>query len=278
VSVALPEFRADQVLVTSDDRGAARFGVHFEYQTRPDRSVLLEWCLKSVALNRQLRFPVFLVALFLQRGDRATFPSSYMLREGPLLFRFRFNAVRLWEHTELLRSGELPELAPLLFLCEDSPGEEVIRKERELIRSASVEPTLRSDLIAVTYAIGTRWFLRGVLNALFKEEMPLLKDAGIISDWLEEARTQAIAEGLAAGMAEGLIEGRVEGRVEGRLEGLAEGRAIEARRLTLRLPRNRFGELPAEVVQQIVQSAPEACEALVDRAARAKSLSELFLS
>jgi len=242
VSVVLPEFRADQVFLIGATDDPERWGVHFEYQAQPDVRLLSGWALKNAALNRQLHVPVFLIAIYVQKGDRAHFFDSYTLTKAGLINEYRFNAVRLWEHGDRIRA-ELPELAPLLVLCEERPTEATIREEIALIRASAAPGEVRADLLSVAYMVGTRFFLRSVLNALFAEELPMLKDAGIIGDWIEE--------------------------------GEARGRAEATRRLTLRLLRSRFGDLPSALVERIAQAEPEWCEELVERAMQSESLDEL---
>src|SRR5690349_19352561 len=54
VSVVLPEFRADQLLLIGDPPDPSRWGVHFEYQTHPNVGLLGSWLFKNSAFNRQL--------------------------------------------------------------------------------------------------------------------------------------------------------------------------------------------------------------------------------
>src|SRR4051794_34096611 len=65
VSINLPEYRADQVLII--ERPGVRWGWHLEYQLRPDRQKLLTWLFKNLALNQQLEIPVVLSVLYLTR-------------------------------------------------------------------------------------------------------------------------------------------------------------------------------------------------------------------
>ena len=75
--------------------------------------------------------------------------------------------------------GELPELAPLLVLCEDKPADELVREEVEIIRSVA-PPEERNELLAVAYMLGTRYLLREVLDVIFKEELQAMGDLGIM--------------------------------------------------------------------------------------------------
>lgn len=66
---------------------------------------------------------------------------------------------------------ELRELAPLLVLCEDTPTEQTLREERRLILEAPVSSPERADLLAVAVTVGSRFFARDLLFALFREEL-----------------------------------------------------------------------------------------------------------
>lgn len=44
-----------------------------------------------------------------------------------------FTAIRLWEHADRIRSGELIELAPLLLLGEESPTEQSVRESDHFV-------------------------------------------------------------------------------------------------------------------------------------------------
>jgi hypothetical protein len=149
VSVILPEFRADDVLLIGPPGDPDRWGVHFEYQAQPDARQLRKWWLKNAALNEQLDLPVFLVILYVERGDRRGFPDSYTEEKGSLVNSHQFTRLLLWEHAERIRSGELAELAPLLVLCEDSPTEATLQEELGVIRSLEVPESVRADLLAV---------------------------------------------------------------------------------------------------------------------------------
>jgi hypothetical protein len=241
VTINLPEYRADQVLLIGEASDPERWGMHLEFQLEPSREVLPGWFYKNAALTRQLGLPVLLTAVYLTRGRYARFPAAYVVRRGNLENRFVFDRIRLWEHAERIRSGELQELAPLLVLCENNPTEATLREERELILRLPAAPQLRSDLLAVAVMVGTRYFSREVLLRLFREEMQMLKEASVIQDWLDEAE------------------------------------AGGARRLVLRLLRERFGELPPGVVRRVEEESAAWCEDLAVRIFAANSLRELGL-
>src|SRR5438105_2582141 len=100
VSVNLPEFRADQVLLVGAEDDPERWAMHLEFQLDPDRRVLPDWFLKNAALTKQLGLPVILTVLYLRRGRYARFPAAYIVRRGRLKNRYEFDTIRLWEHAE----------------------------------------------------------------------------------------------------------------------------------------------------------------------------------
>jgi hypothetical protein len=256
-AINLPEHTADHLFRIGADDDPARWALHLEYQLQPDPRVLPDWFYKNAALNKALEIPVVLMAVYLTRGDRATFPASYTVQGGPLQNRYLFETIRLWEHAERIRGGDLPELAPLLVLCEDEPTEATLRQERELILSLDVARPVRADLLAVAITVGTRFFARELLEAIFREEMEMLKEAGFIEEWIQEG----VARGEAVGEA----------------RGEARGRLREARRFLLRQLEGRFGELPPAVVARVEQAEVAECEAWGLRLLQATTLEEMAL-
>ncbi|MCC2669659.1 MAG: hypothetical protein K0Q72_2130, partial [Armatimonadetes bacterium] len=199
----------------------------------------------------QLGLPVVLLAVYLEKGRRASFPQEYSASVAGLSSSFRFPSLRLWEHADRIRTGELWPLAPLLVLCEDDPGERTLREEVALINGAGVGPDEQAELLAVALRVASRRLSRSLVEAIFREELPMVRGASIIDDW--------IAEGEARGQALGETRGRV----------------AEARRLTRQALTIRFGELPEALAARIEQADADACEALFLRAVVAKSLEEL---
>jgi hypothetical protein len=135
VSINLPEFRADGVLPVGRPGDPGAGALYFEWQWEPDTRELPDWFLKCAGLTAQLHRPVVLVVVYLHRGDRATFPDAYRPVVAGVLNHYGFATIRLWEHGERIRRGDLPELAPLLVLCEAEPDAAILEEERKLILS-----------------------------------------------------------------------------------------------------------------------------------------------
>lgn len=250
-AINLPEYRADHVLILGaagdEDRGA----LHFEHQLRPDPDKIPGWELKRCALRAHLNMPVVLVVLYLEKGDRATFPNRSTDTLCGLRNEFEFASIRLWEHADRIRDGDLWELAPLLVLCEDNPGEDTIRTELRIIQNSGADDATQAYLLAVALRVGGRRLPRPLLEAIFRKELPMVKGATIIDDWIQE--------GEARGEARGETRGRTE----------------EARRMLLTVLRARFGELPDAMASQIQAADAEWCEALLLQTMRVESLAEL---
>jgi predicted transposase YdaD len=252
-AVNLPELRADHVFIFGEHGDPECRGLYLEYQLQPDPRVVPDWFAKCGALVKQLDVPVVLLAIYLERGARATFPDSYSTSLGNLRNSFGFEVVRLWEHAERIRSGDLWDLAPLLVLCEDSPTEQTVRREVELIRDSGAPEEVQADLLALALRVAARDFSRGALEAIFRKELPMVQGASSIDDWIEE------------------------GRMEGRMEGREQGRTEAARTIALRILRTRFGELPPALVERVEGADAAWCEALVERAVEVESLDDLDL-
>ena len=256
-AVNVAEHRADTVLLLGAEDDPDRWGWHLEYQLEPDPRVISGWLLKNAIFNSGLGLPVVLTVLYLTRGDRATFPDRIWVRGGGRANDHGFDTLRLWEHAELIASGALPELAPLLALCEANPGPATLQREREMILGLDAPQAVKSDLLAVALMVGLRFFDRGVLESVFREELLMLKEVEFIHELFADEIADAGARGAALGEA--------------------RGEAQASRRLLLGLLQARFGALPANVVARIEQTSPAECEALALQLLTAGSLAELGL-
>jgi hypothetical protein len=222
---------------------------------------------------------VLLLALYLERGQRATFPNELIDTEDGLQTKLSFNAIRLWEHRERIINGELVELAPLLVLCEEVPTAATVQREVDLIHGSGLSLGVQAELLSVAFLVALRAFARETLLPIFREDLKMFKEmeiikelvieSGALAEWSEQTgynarlREQAKAEGIAEGKAEGIAEGK------------AEGEARLARAMTLHFLTNRFGVLPEELVQRIEVADADWCQSLFDRAIHASSLAEL---
>lgn len=248
VTVAVAERRADHVFLVTDAEGTPEWGLYLEGQMQPQRRTLRSWTSKWANLGDQQDLDLILLILYLQKGDRATFPDRYSVQRGNWGTELTFETIRLWEHADRIRSGELPEFAPLLILWENDPGEEVIQEERAMIHAAPLTTEERGDLLSLAYVVGTKFLVRAMLDAIFGEELPMLKNLGIISDWMEESEAR----------------------------GEARGRADEARQMLTQVLELRFGSIPAVLTKQVEEATLDWCHSTLRLVMTVESYEELM--
>lgn len=243
-NINLPELRADHVFILPADDGQEK-ALYLEYQLVPDANILPSWFAKCGGLTRQLGVPVAFMALYLQRGDRATFHDRYSVSVGGVTTQFVFTTIRLWEYADRIRSGEMAELAPLLILCDDSPSEQTAQQEIALIRGADLPDDVKADLLSLALRIASRRLSRQRVLTIFREEIPMIQETGIIEEWLDAREMQ--------------------------------GRIREARAMLLRLGSQRFGDAD-EQIQSSMEAIMEleTLEELLDRLLKVESWQELL--
>jgi len=118
-------------------------------------------------------------------------------------------------------------------------------RRKEIILGLNASPEVRAELLAVAFTIGACYLTDKVLANVFHRELPMIKGSEMIQEWIAE--------------------------------GEAQGEARRARAILRRLLRERYGELPKNVVRRIEQEEPDGCEEMVVRAATAPSLEEIGL-
>ncbi len=123
---------------------------------------------------------------------------------------------------------------------------ETLWEEREIIRGLDVDDRQRSELFALSIMVGRKYFTEDILQAVFGEEIPMIKELSFIDEWI--------------------TEGKAEGKAEGE------------RQMVLRLLNKKFGNIPPAAVERINTADPAWCERMFDRAVDATSLAELDLS
>lgn len=255
-NINLPELRADHVFILPMEDGQEK-ALYLEYQLVPDAGILPSWFAKCGGLTRQMGIPVAFMALYLQRGDRATFHDHYTVIVGGVTTQFAFTALRLWEFADRIRSGEMAELAPLLILCDETPSEETAQEEIALIRSADLPDDVKADLLSLALRIASRRLSRERVLTIFQEEISMIQDTGIIEEWL--------AESEARGEARGTERGEMQGRLR------------EARAILLRQGTRRFGEADEQTKERLEAiTSRETLEELLDRLLEVESWDELM--
>ena len=265
----VPELRADH-LFRIEEEGVPPWELQVEYQIEPDPRQVPGWIAKNAALNHQRKIPVVLLVIYLRKGDRTRFPESHVVEAGGLKNEHRFETVRLWEHRERIRTGDLRELAPLLVLCEDNPTESTLREERQIIQELPVTREAKEELHGLALMLGSGIFSAEVLRKVFIEEQNML---GTVDEkkFLEEVFPEALAELKRRSEESGEKRGEKRGEVLGEVS----GQIREARRLALVILRVRFQDLPSEISEQVEGAGTAWCEALVEFTVNASSLQEV---
>jgi hypothetical protein len=157
---------------------------------------------------------------------------------------YLLKTIRLWEHADRIRGGELAELAPLLILCDDIPS------ERSLWEPDQEHP-MPSYTVVVILAI-----------------------AGALCLALMAAARRWPGDGRRSGRSQD--QDRDEHQYLLRLLRVEFGELQDQKReALLRILRARFGELPPAVVTRVESADPERCEEMLKRAATAESLEEM---
>ena len=73
---------------------------------------------------------------------------------------------------------------------------------------------------------------------------------------------------------EGMLEGIIKGRLEGRLEGRSQGEALGLAKSAIRLLTKKFGALPKEKREKIMQMDSVALEQMIDKILDFESMDE----
>ena len=186
--------------------------------------------------------------------------------------------MRLWEHRDRIVSGEWPELAPLLVLCEASPTEQTLQQEVELIHNSGLPREVQTELITVAVSVASRRFSLSVLRTIFAEELLMLDETENLTELLVELglAQKWVRDPRISGKMRAEVEAKA--KAEGRSEGRTEGEVKAKREMTLAVLTRRFGDLPDALVERITTADADWCQHLFDRAITAASLSELIES
>ncbi len=234
----IPEYRSDKIFRLRHDRRETI--LNLEFMVQPRKRMLGTFLIKTALLMASYSLPVVTVIVYLERGRYRSFPE--VLENQLLGFRNRFvlDKILLWEHRELIASGELLELAPLLPLLYDRPGIDLLEKERQLILQIP-DRQHRSDLLALAMMVAFRKYEAIFVREFFKKEYLMLKESTFVQEWIKEGRK------------EGREEGREEGKKEGKKEGLEEGIEYGKLALLLHLVRTKFKAIEADLESQLKQ-------------------------
>jgi|SRR5579871_558242 len=185
--------------------------------------------------------------------------ESYLAALQTEVMKLTFPVIRLWEHASCIRSGELPELAPLLLLCEETPTVETVQEEVALIHASRLPRETQAELLGLALLVATRRFARESLLPIFREDWNMIQGLEIIEDMMRE--TGKIDQWIAEGEARGEARGKTEA----------------VREMTLRFLTQRFGTLPEDLVKRIEAADAIWCQHLFDQAIEAETLEDINL-
>lgn len=178
---------------------------HLEFQLDHQADLPQRTFITSAELTDLFKEQVLSLILYL-KPRQAPMPNEYVSRLGDAIVnRFTYPVLKLWDYVELIRSGELRELAPLLTMLVEEPDETLLAEERTLILQEPDEQK-RVELLAAAIAISSRHFEKAFLWKFFREEVEEMKNVSFIEDWIEEG----IEEGIKKGIEEGMERGRLE--------------------------------------------------------------------
>lgn len=198
----IPEYRSDKIFRLRHDRRETI--LNLEFMVQPRKRMLRTFLIKTALLMANYSLPVVTVIVYLERGKYRSFPE--VLENQLLVFRNRFvlDKILLWEHRELIASGELLELAPLLPLLYERPGIDLLEKERQLILQIP-DRQHRSDLLALAMMVAFRKYEALFVREFFKKEYLMLKESTFVQEWIKEGRKEGKKEGLEEGIEYGKI-------------------------------------------------------------------------
>ena len=247
------EYHADHVLILENPRLA----IYWEYQLAPKQEVLARWFEKCAALTAHLGMPVLLIVIYLERGDYATFPDRIEVTLGSAKTLFQFTTVKLWEHADRLRSGELIELVPFLFLCDNESKEETVLEEIDLIYRSDVSREVQSELYQAVFRIAGSRMPKETIDRLYREKESMIKE-NFDYDVLREI----------------LIDEGVEKGIE---KGIEKGAYTEKLQMTRKILRARLGDIPERFESFLKGASKDQLDEIFDNALKVESYDELRL-
>ena len=65
-------------------------------------------------------------------------------------------------------------------------------------------------MIALSIMIGRRKLSQSILEAVFREELPMLKEMEFVQEWIAECRQEGLEQDIEKGREEGVLIGRIE--------------------------------------------------------------------
>jgi hypothetical protein len=249
LSASVPtEFRADAVVVLSDD-GGARMAVVVEVQLRYDRRKRYSWPTYLTQVRAVQHCPAILLVIC--TGSRTATRCRKPIRTG----HPGFDLMPL-----VIDRGTVPEPG--------TPGTEVVAAELAVLGVVTGAMDLEQD--------STRRQVLGILSRL-DDSRQRTYTMFVRSAASDQAR-QALEDLMTTKFRDDFIdrylaEGEVKGRAEGEVKGRAEGEA----RIVLRILAARGLQVPDKIREQVLACQDTSqLETWADRAATADSVDDVF--
>ena len=254
ISVNVPELRADGLIVIGSKDGSPERGRYLEFAMQPpDRKTLDGWLAKLAYFNYGRPYPVALSVIYLMKGKSTKFPSVHIIDPGTTENRFRFHTIRLWEHAERIRYGDLQIFAPLLILFDRRAAVATLREEKRIIQNLDEDQEFKDELFALALMVGRKFFTEDILYSVFPEGLAMIKEMSFVQELIEES------------VAEAKVEAKAEGKAEGE------------RNLVMRVLSKKFGSIPPAARDRINVADAAWCERILDQALDARTLAEIAL-
>lgn len=258
----------DAFLIRQGDRKGI---LHLEAELRWHKGIPRDMGRYAQTLDLRLELPVrSILVLLTKQSAPEPVPDTYAFERGAMEFRFRYEALKLWEMdgAEVVDMGR-PRLMPWALLMNTPKAK--ARKAGEM-----VEATMDRELGAqfVTFGtLGKRYDRVELLEMLGRLQPMLLRDEILEqSGFVQHFQKKAFERGVE--------EGREEGREEGHEAGRADGQAEEARRMLKLVLAKRFPglETPGSIDRlndaAAIERLVERIVILEDRAAATRLLED----
>jgi len=210
--INLPEKRLDFVYGLSDEE--KEYILHLDFQLRHEAGLPERMHIYNALLTAGSNKPVISKVIYLEQREYRNLPQEYVVSyQGKRENVFTYQAIRLWDYTEKIASGELKELAPLLILLTKEKSEAVLVKSKELILE-SQDQRWQANALSLAVTIAGRYFPKEFLLKFFKEEMKMLREASIVQDWINEGMEKGVELGMEKGMEKGMERGMEKGQIK----------------------------------------------------------------
>lgn len=249
-------YEADIVAKVRFQEQPAYFLIHLEHQAQPEEAFNLRMFRYFALFHFKKGLPVYPIALFSDDSSRRTEPDTYRVVVSDLeVLQFRYRVIQLrhlnWRDFAARRNPIASALLPKMGM-QHSERPQVLLTSLRLLAQLGLDAA-RGRLIS------------GFINTY----LHLNKQ--------EQAQFETELAQLSPNEQEATMELTTTWKDEGRQEGRLEGQRREARNLTLRLLRRRFGPVAADLEAQIGMLALVQVETLFEELLDFASIEDLHV-